>query len=170
MFYPSRTVPREKQALIEWIDQWNFSRFVTLATNDRSLDEARLPTSKLPLGKLRERLRQWDARMNHAILGKHWAERDADRIWAFYFLENAKTNPHWHGLIRFFPVDNFPEAEQWRIFDENAQPIWEKLVPSGSVDVQPINLQRGVIEYVAKQVSYPLSFEYFVTPDELKRG
>lgn len=108
--------------------------------------------------------------MNSAILGRHWANRHCDRIWAFYFLEKPASNPHWHGLIRFFPVDNYPQAEQERAFDANALRIWKKLVPSGTVDVQPITVKRGVINYVAKMVSYPISYEHFVTPDELVRG
>jgi hypothetical protein len=108
--------------------------------------------------------------MNSAILGRHWAKRHSDRIWAFYFLEKLSSNPHWHGLIRFFPVDNYPQAEQERAFDSNALPIWKKLVPSGTVDVQPITVQRGVINYVGKMLPYPISYEQFVTPDELTRG
>jgi hypothetical protein len=108
--------------------------------------------------------------MNSAILGRHWAKRHSDRIWAFYFLEKLSSNPHWHGLIRFFPVDNYPQAELERAFDANALPIWKKLVPSGTVDVQPITVQRGVIEYVGKMLPYPISYEHFVTPDELRQG
>ena len=142
MSVPSRLVP-VRDAIPEWLDTWEFTRFVTLATNDTSLSQARLPTSSLPYGKLRERLRRWDARMNHAILGKHWAKRHSDRIWCFYFLEKPGENPHWHGLVRFFTFESIPLDEQHRIFDENAGPIWKKLVPSGTVDVQPVTVQRG---------------------------
>jgi hypothetical protein len=38
------------------------------------------------------------------------------------------------------------------------------------VDVQPITVQRGVINYVGKMLPYPISYEQFVTPDELTRG
>ena len=61
-------------------------------------------------------------------------------------------------------------AEQEAIFDQNAELIWKKLVPTGSVDVQPITVPRGVIEYVGKMLGYPVSLESFVTPDELVRG
>ena len=108
--------------------------------------------------------------MNHAILGHKWAERDSDRIFAFYFLEKPNDNPHWHGLVRFFPIDDFPHDEQAKIFDENADQIWKKLVRSGSTDIQPVTCQKGVIDYVSKMLPYPLSYEFFVTPDELKLG
>ncbi|SEE05417.1 hypothetical protein SAMN05444161_4732 [Rhizobiales bacterium GAS191] len=152
------------------MDQWQFTRFVTLATNDPALASAQLPTSRLPYGVLRQRLRAWDARINHAILGKFWARLDADRIWAFYFLEKPHSNPHWHGLIRFFPVDNMSFADQEQILDTSAEKLWKELVPSGTVDVTPITRQRGVIEYVSKMLGFELSYEHFVTPDELKLG
>jgi hypothetical protein len=33
-----------------------------------------------------------------------------------------------------------------------------------------ITVQRGVINYVGKMLPYPISYEQFVTPDELTRG
>lgn len=168
MHYSSRIVPPIAE-IPAWIDEWRYTRFVTLATNWSTRSETKLPHSKLPYGKLTDILKVWDARMNHAILGKHWAERHSDRIWAFYFLENPDSNPHWHGLVRFFPIPGCPEAEQERVFDLNASRIWRKLVPSGSVDVQPIYRQRGVIDYVNKQLKYPISYQHYVTPDEFGR-
>jgi hypothetical protein len=154
----------------EWLDTWEFTRFVTLATNDASMSGSSLPTSKLPYGLLRDRLREWDGRMNHVIAGKRWAERHADRMWAFYFLEKPDTNPHWRGLIRFFPIEGKTREYQEQIFDENAGPVWKRLVPAGTVDVQPVPVQRGVAAYVAKELGRPLQYEHFVTPDEFMRG
>jgi hypothetical protein len=168
--HPSRTVPALRSAIPTWLDQWEFTRFVTLATNDPTAADARLPGSNLKHSFMRERLRKWDAHMNHAILGREWADRHADRLWAFYFLENPNSNPHWHGLVRFFTSDEEERERQEQIFDESAEPIWKKLMPSGTVKVLDIYGQRGVAEYVAKQTAYPLSYEYYVTPDELKNG
>ena len=47
----------------------------------------------MPYARLRTLLRKFDARMNHRILGKKWAIRDYDRIWAFWFLEKPNANP-----------------------------------------------------------------------------
>lgn len=163
----SRKVPA-REAIPEWLDQWTFTRFVTLATNWDGLSGAGVSDSALK--KLRNRLRHWDALINHAILGKHWAERDHDRIFSFYFLEKPGTNPHWHGLIRFFPVEGLEMSDQQRIFDERAALSWKKLVPSGTTDVQPITVQRGVAEYVGKMLGHPLSYENYVVADEFKRG
>src|SRR5215203_7041682 len=151
---PSRQVPA-KQLIPDWLDSWEFSRFVTLATNDVSITGSSLPTSKLPYGILRDRRREWDGRMNRQIGGKHWRKREADRMWAFYFLEKPDVNPHWHGLVRFFPIEGKSEAYQQAVFDENAGPTWKELVPSGTVDVQPVPMQRGVAELPCKGARAP---------------
>jgi hypothetical protein len=167
---PPRVVPEMRTEIPGWLDQWRFSRFVTLAFNDPTSADARIPGSSLKFGFLRERLRRWDAHMNHALLGKHWAERYADRMFAFYTLEKANVNPHWHGLVRFFSGSGISVSDQERVFDEQAEPCWKKLVRSGTVDVQPITSQQGVSNYVAKTLAYELSYEHYVIPDELMRG
>lgn len=151
-----------------YIDRWTYSRFVTLATNDASwgTDSA----GATPYRRLRGVLRKFDARINHKILGKSWAIRDYDRIWVWWFLEKPSANPHWHGLIRFYEAENVLVTEQEQIFDSYAEQIWKKLVPSGTVDIQPVSVQRGVIDYVCKMIRYPLSYEHFIAPDEFKRG
>jgi hypothetical protein len=68
------------------------------------------------------------------------------------------------------PDRNIEIAEQEAIFDQNAETIWKRLVPTGTVNVQPITVLRGVIDYVGKMLGYPVSFESFETPDELVRG
>lgn len=167
--YPLRKVPALRSEIPDWIDRWQYSRFITLATNDPGLGSENHGAAT-PSARMRDLLREFDGRMNHAILGKHWARRDSDRIWAFWFLEKPNSNPHWHGLVRFFQVDDYPTTAQEAIFDERVEPIWKRLVPGGSVDVKPITVQRGVIEYVGKMVAYPISYESFITPDEFKRG
>ena len=163
---PSRLVPKARAEMIEWIDQWQYTRFVTLAFNDNSTSDARLPGSQLNHGRLRDRLVQWDARMNRLLIGKEWASRYPNRMFAFWFLEKPTTNPHWHGLVRFFPLDAEHLEQQETKFDRNAERLWTKLVPSGSVDVQNVSGQRNLVKYVAKSLGHELSFEHFVTADE----
>lgn len=115
-------------------------------------------------------MREFDSRVNRRLLGTKWALRHSDRIWAFWFLEKGDSNPHWHGLVRFFPADGRPINEQQNAFDREAEGIWLKLVPGGSVNVQEISVQRGVIDYVCKMIPYPVSYEHFITPDEFVRG
>jgi hypothetical protein len=67
-------------------------------------------------------------------------------------------------------IDGAHREKQEHVFDENAERLWKKFVPSGSVDVQSIYGLRGVTEYVVKAASDALQYERFVTPDELARG
>jgi hypothetical protein len=158
--HPSRTIPALKSAIPGWVEQWHFTRFVTLTFNDVAVGEDRM----------RERLRRWDALINGEILGRDWATRHADRMFAIYFPEKVESNPHWHGLIRFFALDDSHRQEQERIFDLNAERLWEKLVPRGSLDNQPIYDLGGAAEYVAKAAGNEVLFERFITPDAFGRG
>lgn len=168
--YPPRKIPSFKVEVPAWLELWKFDRYVTLATNDPSLAGKPAPGSSIPHGLIRDRLREWDGRVNHAILGKHWAKRHADRMWSFFFLEKADVNPHWHGLVRFFPVENMTIGDQTALFEGNAERIWKKLVPPGSVDIQVITEQRGLADYITKMTPHEISYAHFVTPDEFIRG
>src|SRR4051794_2020527 len=101
----NRQLPLLRRHIPAWLDTWEFHMFVTLAFNDESTSSSRLLGSSLRYGFLRERLRKWDAFVNHRILGRKWSKRDAERMWSFFFLEKAETNPHWHGVVRFYPID-----------------------------------------------------------------
>jgi hypothetical protein len=163
-------MPSFKHEIPAWLNKWKYDRYVTLATNDPSMAGKSTRGSSIPHRKVRNRLREWDGRVNHAILGKHWALRHSDRMWSFFFLEKANSNPHWHGIVRFFPVENMEIADQAKIFDENAERIWKYLVPPGSVDIQLITAQRGLTDYISKMTPDEVSYENFVTPDEFMRG
>ena len=76
--YPPRKIPSFKVDIPAWLERWKFDRYITLATNDPSLAGKPVPGSSIPHGLIRDRLREWDGRLNRAILGKHWAKRDSD--------------------------------------------------------------------------------------------
>jgi hypothetical protein len=167
---PARTVPELRSAIPAWLETWSFSRYVTLTFNNNSGAAVLLGGSQLHVSKLRERVKKWDASVNHAILGRTWAKQHADRIFAFYALEKAEFNPHWHGLIRFFSDDPIEVARQELIFDREAGALWKKLVPAGSYDCQVVDNQRGVAEYISKTLQFELYYESFIVPDEFIRG
>jgi hypothetical protein len=124
--FPRELRPELKE-LRDWLDQWSFSRFVTLATNHIGNGSQNALLSKL---------KQWDARMNRALEGRDWAKRPEDRFWAFYFLEKPIANPHWHGLVRLFSIDDDHRKQQEEIFDERASLYWERLSPGGTAKVK----------------------------------
>jgi len=156
-------MPKFKEAIPEWLEQWKFDRFVTLATNGSMLPAGRA-------GALNDRLtgllKEWDGRMNRALVGSKWATRKEDRMWAFYFLEKAGSNAHWHGLIKFVPHLPLRAESRADVFDLKAEPVWKRLVPAGTVKTLPIFEQRGVADYIAKALPYAVSYEHFVTADQ----
>lgn len=156
--------PKDGEAIVDWLERWTFDRFITLASNDPLLSAH--GDDERGLVRMRKLLREWDARVNRKVVGPKWQTRPEDRIWGFFFLEKPASNPHWHGLVQFFPP--WPDARQdyEDRFDKWAPIYWKELVLSGTVDVQNITNQRGVAEYVAKSVGYALSFQNFVVPDE----
>lgn len=162
MFYPPRIVPAMKTEIPKWLDNWSFDLFVTLTTNGATLPRKGCRSQH---ERLTDLLKEWDGRMNRKLAGPKWRRRIEDRMWAFYFLEKPASNPHWHGLVQLRKDWPGMREKQWVIFEEHCGPVWKKLVPAGTVDIKPIFEQRGIEEYVAKTLQYPVSYEHFVTPD-----
>jgi hypothetical protein len=104
--------------------------------------------------------------MNRKVVGPNWWRRPEDRIWAFFFPEKLYTNPHWHGLIEFFPPYPDQLKEQMRRFDLWAENRWRAIAPGGTVNIQNIEDQDRVADYVSKQLGDVVSYENFVIPDE----
>ena len=94
----------------------------------------------------------------------------ADRMFTFFALEKSSSNPHWHGLIRFYSQDPAERLRQEQEFDRVAARCWVKLVPSGTTDVQAIFDNLGAAEYISKTMEYDVSYEHYVVPDELRNG
>jgi hypothetical protein len=152
-----KTMPRgTQQAFESWLDLWKFTHFISLAINDPMLSAE----------GARQLLKEWDARMNRALLGPKWANRPDERMFNFYFLEKPNTNPHWHGLIMLGGFDDETLAHRAKILTEKAEPIWKAIKPSGTVKVKPIYHQQGASNYIAKELGYEVSYANFVTPDE----
>lgn len=165
MLEPRRVAPEYREQIPQWLDTFKFDALVTLATNDPSLGWKQSGSSADYL-RLRDLLREWDSRMHRKLVGRDWVHRVADRMWGFYFLEKPHSNPHWHALIQFCNAWPGLLEKQQKKLRIHAPLAWARLCPSGTVDIQDITEQRGVAEYVAKTLGYPVSYEHFVTPDE----
>lgn len=135
------------------LERWHWTHFITLAINDTCSIE-----------RARRLARSWDARMNRKMLGPKWSSKPDERLFAFYFPENPETNTHWHALITL----DAKSQDQWRaqhaLLLEETQPIWRKLVPSGTSDVKLVtnNYRSRVCRYVAKQIDDPVCYSNFV--------
>src|SRR4051812_39121907 len=106
---------RTRHEVSKWLDQWPFTLFVTLATNDPMVSNE----------VARRLIKDWDARMNRALLGPKWVDRPDERMFNFYFLEKPGVNPHWHALILLGGFDDETLARRSEIFIQQAEIIWK---------------------------------------------
>lgn len=167
--YPSISFSHEKpwshtdQLIAEtkdWLSRHRYTHLITLASN----------TSEISEEWMRDRLRQWDARVNRALYGPKWRKHYDELIWFSAFLEKPRTNPHWHLLLRFVGRTGSDKSGEFEIIGDLADRVWLKLMPSGSVNVQEINdsSRERVVTYVAKELWHKLQYNEFVTPDEFR--
>ncbi len=159
----SRIPPILATEIPQWLEQWKFDEFITLATNDSALPLKGHSSSE---ARMRDLLKEWEGRMHRKMVGPDWQKRIADRMWCFYFLEKPEFNPHWHGLVQFSKYYPTTREEQKACFRKYAEPIWKKLVPTGSVSIIPVYIQKGLSEYLAKELGNSISYENYVVPDE----
>lgn len=169
MTMPSRLPPHERRALVAWLNGWRFTHFVTLATNDRDLrsaDRHVIANLKGP-ERMDALIRRWDAYMNRALVGPKWGKPNyrADRMFAFYFLEKPETNPHWHALIRIDDDDPDRRARKLEKLVALPEENWVRIVASGSTAVREIHDEPNVVEYVAKELGHPVTYDHFIPAD-----
>lgn len=155
---------RTPEQLREWLARWPFSRFVTLTLNEPGMGVGHYTSATA--AHMRDRLYQFDGRMNHKLLGKDWQRRPDNRMFHFFAPEKLTHNPHWHGVVCFYGATGDELLRQENIFDHYAPSIWSDLVPKGSVDVKPVNDLPGGIEYIAKSQWLQVNYDHCIFPDE----
>lgn len=123
--------------------QNRFTHFVTLSTNAPGTSSVRM----------RDLLKTWDQSLNRFLIGPKWHRRPDIRMMWFAFLENPGTNPHWHLVAEIDQLDTDAQRERLEGFGLEAERVWCKLLPSGSVNVQLI-WDEGAIDYSTKFLSF----------------
>lgn len=112
-----------KKGMAEWLGDFKFGFFITANFNrETSFDAGR------------EKLRKWHQKLDRKIYGKYFSKKEPeDRTFFFAFPEiGGKTGGlHYHLLLKV-PDD---KRREFQIF---ASGIWEKIVPSGDLDVRSL--------------------------------
>tara|TARA_R110001592_G_scaffold25555_3_gene96940 strand:- start:2489 stop:2749 length:261 start_codon:yes stop_codon:yes gene_type:complete len=85
------TFAAERDALFDTLIERPWSFWVTLAFND---PDGAAPHESIAPPIMRERLRDWDARMNRALIGPKWMRRPDERIQWIFMPELIDRNPH----------------------------------------------------------------------------
>lgn len=148
--------PKERQrVLADWLHQrFEFTHFVSLATN----------TNDVSIPRMRRMFKLWDARLNRRLYGPKWLAHYDELLFWFAFIEKPVINPHWHLLVRL------EDAGKAASLIEHAEPIWKKLISSGTANVQAIREKpERVADYVAKELGRELQYNEFIAPDQFRR-
>ena len=170
-FHPSPIIDPQRAAeeWRNWAAQWRWDRFVTLTFNQPGSGQPITGLNDRQALRLKDKLKEWDGRMQRKVVGSNWAHIPDNRMFCLYTLEKPTVNPHWHGLIHFFDVDDEERKRQGKQFDEWANFVWKTLVPSGDVDVKTTYDEKGAVGYIGKSLLDRLNFEYWVPQDEFWR-
>lgn len=149
-----------REKISDWLQEHRFTHFITLTTHDQSLS----------IDLMRNRIRQWDAHLNRALIGRNWQKRTDQRIWCFCFLESPDANPHWHLLLRLDETPVAGRVPDTALLEHHTRRIWAKFAPAGTVDVQEIDVKTAhrVTNYVAKELRFMAQYSSFVLPDEFQ--
>jgi hypothetical protein len=144
--------------LREWLRCADFTHHVTLATNAGAFKPE----------KMRQKLKDRDARVNRRLCGKRYRKKPDERILWIAFPEKLDVNAHWHLLLNVLPeqleaLDERPDREP---FDQELGRAWCSIVPSGSVSVQPIRSAPAVVDYVTKRCRLEVNCITFVLAHE----
>ena len=118
--------------------------------------------------KARNALRQWHAEVDRSLLGSKWSKKDAsERTFFAAFPEHADHNLHYHLLLRL-PGEWLSEEFQLLAIDH-----WGRVVPGGSLDVQPLLTDedvQNVVRYATKDFLRKDLMENFFLSTEFANG
>ncbi|WP_375588382.1 hypothetical protein ABWH89_13875 [Hoeflea alexandrii] len=143
-----------------WLQDQRFTHFITLTTHEHSLS----------IDGMRHQLREWDARVNRALIGRNWQKRRDQRIWNYSFLESPGINPHWHLLLRLDDTPVAGRVPDTQMLEDHARQAWARISPAGTVDIQEINGKTDLklTDYVVKELRSMAQYSSFVLPDEFQ--
>lgn len=143
---------RLRQELRDKLRRYDFTHFITLASNHQPLKYRRM----------RGLLKAWDARVNREINGSRWFKRPDERLVWFAFPEKFGLNAHWHLLVQVDPIaETVSRKERLSRMPEIAEKHWLNLVRQGSFDCQTVDYPK-IIEYVTKMSADPEHFSSFI--------
>jgi len=176
---------KERQkALCKWIQDWNrdecnasrHTYHITLATHQ-----------EIGLVRARHLLREWDARMNRAIVGREWVRRANQNNRWLAFPEGRKSDPHWH--LVFCMSNDLPRRRRDRVrqapFEITRKTggrldlesglaalvdtVWADVTHRrGTTDTTLMQDIQGLASYITKEQHDAALFSSFVTSSDFK--
>lgn len=121
---------QQREALRDWAVSQPFSWALTAALNDFDATDASIERA----------IRGLHARIDRRLLGRNWSKAPADqRSLGLWFPEKA-AYLHAHGLLGPVPdtvIEELPD-------------MWQKICPSGNLDIQLMTSAAGWMDYSTK--------------------
>lgn len=106
------------------------------------------------------KVERFQAIVDRKILGSQWLKRRLLRTQFLALAENTSSNLHFHVLFKI--PNEIPR------FLERADAIWDKLMPSGDLDIQEIYNAEDLAEYMSKQMHPGRSYRLWPSPNASK--
>lgn len=155
-----------KDALLRWLAEWRWDRYVTLSFNEPAKLNRLGDVTESEIASRKDKLKEWEGRMNRRLLGRNWAKLRDKHMSNFYTMEKPRFSPHYHGLVHFPNTDHVERERKGKLFDTFAEETWNHLVASGDVDIQPVVDRQVVERYICKSITDGLNYENWVLPNE----
>src|SRR4051812_9466413 len=116
---------RQKEALVAFINEWDSADWFATLRFNREISY---------LGA-RDKLRQFHARLDRILLGKHWSS-SADRTQFIAVPEGREKD----GTLHYHLALRSPRQSRlgWSWEKASVELLWRGIVASGSADVQPV--------------------------------
>ncbi len=139
-----------QKGLVELLVEFDSDWFVTLTFNRTGYSYA----------AAKVQLERFHARLDRLQLGKHWSQ-STERTEFIAVPEIRNGTLHYHLFLKLAtdPRNGF----DW---EGSAPGLWKKIVPAGTVNIQPIGDKRRRAEYVTKDAWRCASIEHFVLSSE----
>ena len=123
-------ISRMRRAWVDRLSEFPFSHAVTLGTNHKNWSYE----------VMRQKLKEWDARVNRELNGPLWTKRPDERLVWIAFPEKLHVNPHWHMLVSVDrDVGTGRRASAYAHLTATVERIWIDLVPSGTAECKALD-------------------------------
>lgn len=104
-------------------------------------------------GYVKGLVRKYLARIDSAFLGSKWSKRPAaERMDGVFGIEHLGSNIHVHGVVTA-PYCNVLALQL------QSEKVWDRLCPSGTVEVDPVTYVAGAADYALKEAYKDRFFE-----------
>ena len=142
-----------RREFVEFLCNTDTTHLVTFAFNSDACE-----------AKARDRLQEWQKRVDSFALGPRYWKKNDKRIFFVAVPESMGINTHYHALVRW------PESKKkTKKIIQHAEELWrDKLVKSGNLDVQKLYDKKGAAKYITKHLRQ--SVENWLISNEFHAG